>query len=395
MNRVEVIANGGLAVDSNGKIMCVGASDHIEQLTHDYTFEREVDATGKCVLPGFVDCHTHPVFSGDRSHEFAMKINGATYLEVMKAGGGIGFTTSHTKATTEAEHCALLKARMDRMLAQGTTTIEGKSGYGLETDTECKQLRVLHEVAKTHPIEVVSTFLGGHAVPKGQTSTEQTRIIIEEMLPAVMKEREQGKNAVENIDVFCETDVFSVDETRRILLAGKERGLEINFHGDELSPIRAAELAGEVGALAVSHLEHISDQGIVAMKKRPSFAVLLPATVYVLRINPPPARKIIQGGVPVALASDFCPNAHSMSMPFVMNLACIIMRMTLNEALVAATINAAASINRSHLIGSLEKGKQADLVLLDAPLWEHVIYQMVDPPIGEVFKKGRSVWKKR
>ena len=281
--------------------------------------------------------------------------------------------------------------RLDRMLRFGTTTIEAKSGYGLEVEAELKLLRVLHRCNERHPIDIVSTFCGAHAVPAGKTSEEATVDVIEVQLPRVMQERAEEKNSVVNIDVFCETGVFNREESRRVLEAGKNAGLMINFHGDELSRTHSGELGGELGAHAISHLEHVTDEGIVAMSKKPTFAVLLPTTAYVLRISPPPARKLIEGGVPVALGSDFCPNAHSMSMPHVMNLAAVMMRMTVSEALVAATINAAASLQLSDRIGSLEVGKMGDAVIIDAPLWEHVVYQMVDPPIQCVIKGGRIV----
>lgn len=391
-NTVEVILDGGVVVGNDGNILFVGSSAEVETQSAGYTFDEDIDATGRCVLPGFVDAHSHPVWSGDRCHEFKLKLAGATYMEVQKAGGGIAFTVRHTAASTEEELGVLLRQRLDRMLRCGTTTAEAKSGYGLEKDTELKMLRVIHQAKGRHPIDLVSTFLGAHAVPAGMTSEQATAAVLE-MIPVVVAERDAGLNDVENIDVFCETGVFSCDESRRILAAGAAAGMEINFHGDELSALQSGELAGELSALAVSHLEHVSPEGIAAMARRPTFAVLLPTTVYVLRIAPPPTRAFIDGGVPVALGSDFCPNAHCLSMPMTMNLACVLMRMTCNEALVAATINAAASIKRSHVCGSIEVGKWGDLVLLDAPLWEHVIYEMGDAPVTAVFKKGCCVWR--
>lgn len=390
MRTVEVIVNGSLAVDDNGDITHVGTTSEVLQATAEVSYATDIDASGKCVLPGFVDCHTHPVWSGDRCHEFIIKLNGATYLDVQKMGGGIGFTTRHTKASSEDELLALLRARLRRMAQLGTTTIEGKSGYGLEKDTEMKMLRVLHRAQQEGPIDIVSTFLGAHSVPTGMTSDEATDAVIR-MIPELQQQKAEGRMNPENIDVFCETGVFSVDQSRKILLAGKAAGLGINFHGEELSYLGSGELAGEIGARAVSHLEHVSDAGIVAMAAADSFAVLLPATAYVLRIAQPPARRIIDGGVPVALGSDFCPNAHNLSMPFTMNLACVAMKMTCEEALIASTLNAAASIHRERHCGSLEVGKWGDVVLLNAASWEHVIYEMVDPPIEAVFKKGLRI----
>ena len=393
-NQIAIIPNGSVLVGSDGRIAKVGTSKEVDEFLSKSggTVQKEIDATGKCILPGFVDGHTHPVWAGDRAHEFILKLNGASYMEVQNAGGGIGFTTQKTRDATEDELLELLEERLARMLRFGSTTIEGKSGYGLDADTECKMLRVLHRASQKQPIDIVSNFCGAHAVPKGSTPEEATRDVIERQIPAVMKEKKEGKNSAEFIDVFCETGVFSTEQSREILKAGKEAGLGINFHGDELTKVYSGELAGELGADVVSHCEHLTDEGIAAMAVRPTFATLLPTTAYVLRITPPPARKIIEANVPVALGSDFCPNAHSMSMPFTMNLACVIMKMTCAEALVGATINSAASLRRSHEVGSIEEGKLGDLVLLDAPIWEHVVYQMVDPPITQVFKQGDLVF---
>ncbi|RNF04381.1 putative imidazolonepropionase [Trypanosoma rangeli] len=397
-NRIAVIPHGSLLVDTvTGNIAAVGTNDEVQAFVtaKNCRVAETVECAGKVLLPGFVDAHTHPVWDGDRSHEFTLKLNGASYMDVQRAGGGIGFTTRSTRAASEADLKAMLQKRLQRMLSFGTTTVEGKSGYGLERETELKMLRVLKQANDAGPLTVVSTFCGAHAVPEGKTAEEAVRDVVEVQLPAVMQERAEGRNDVRNIDVFCELGVFDHDQSRRILEAGKKAGLHVNFHGDELSFVASGELAGEVGAQAVSHLEQVSDEGIACMSKKPTFAVLLPMTAYVLRITPPPARKLIDGNVPVALGSDFCPNAHSLSMPHTMNVACVLMHMTVEEALVAATINAAGSLDLSDRCGSLEAGKWADVVVLQAPRWEHVVYQMVDPPIEAVYKKGKRVYHKQ
>jgi len=324
-------------------------------------------------------------------HEFAMKLAGATYMDIHKMGGGIGFTVEHTRKSSKEELKQLLISRLDRMLNYGTTVIEAKSGYGLETETEMKMLEVLHEVDQLHPIDIVSTYLGAHSVPKGSTAAQATVDIINNQIPALKKLRDEGKISPQNIDVFCEKGVFEVDDSKKILQAGKDAGLLLNFHGDELNPMKSGQLGGELGASAISHLEKVDDQGIQAMAKKPTVAVLLPTTAYILRLECPPARKFIENGVPVALGSDFNPNAHCMSMPHVMNLACVMMRMTMNEALVAATINAAASLEKSKQYGSIEVGKYGDFVIINNAKWEHLIYEMVDPPIEYVIKKGKVV----
>ncbi|EGC30061.1 hypothetical protein DICPUDRAFT_58479 [Dictyostelium purpureum] len=395
MSDIEILENGTIIINNDGIIHDIGSSKEMEEKYNGKTFENIIDCNGRAVLPGFVDGHTHPVFSGDRVHEFAMKLAGATYLEVQKAGGGITFTVNHTRNSTEQELYDLLIPRLDRMLKSGTTLIEAKSGYGLETETEMKMLKVLHNAAKKHPVEIVSTYLGGHSIPKGSTAHEATQDIINKQLPELKRLKDAGEISPSNIDVFLEKGFFEYEDTKKILEAGKQLGLELNFHGDELSYMKSGELAGELGARAISHLEKVSEEGMKTMAATPTFAVLLPTTAYILRLECPPARRMIELGVPVALGSDFNPNAHCLSMPFVMNLACVLMKMNMNEALVAATINAAASINKSSTHGSLEVGKFADFVILNSSKWEHIIYELVDPPISHVVKKGSLVFSNK
>jgi imidazolonepropionase len=395
MNEVEVIHNAGLIINHEGFIEVVDTEERIGQDPKYATasFDLDFDASGKVILPGLVDGHTHPVWQGDRVHEFAMKLAGATYMDIHKAGGGIGFTVAHTREASENVLVDSCLARLDRMLQKGTTLVECKSGYGLDEESEMKLLRVLHQVKQKSAVEIVSTYLGAHSVPKGSTAEAATEDIVHRQIPKLRELREKGEISPEMIDVFLEEGVFDQEQTKRILQAGKEIGLELNFHGDEIHCMHSGELAGEMEALAVSHLEKVSEAGIEGLARRPTVAVLLPTTAYVLRLTPPPARQLIDAGVPVALGSDFNPNAHCSSMPLVMNMACILFRMTMPEALVAATLNAAASMNRSKTHGSLEVGKVGDLIVLDAPRWEHLIYQFPDPPITHVFKKGKCVYQ--
>lgn len=394
MRRVDVLsaAEEGaplqLVVGADGRIAALGTASAVDaRVGRDATFGADVDARGGALLPGLADAHTHPVWSGDRVHEFALKLGGAGYMDVHRMGGGIGFTVRHTRASGEAELAGLLRRRLGRMLRCGTTLAEAKSGYGLDTATELKMLRVIH--ASSHAVELVGTFLGAHSVPAGTTAQAQAQLVAGEMTREVAAAMRRGEVSPTFVDVFHEEGVFDYDQTRAILAAGRDvAGLEPSFHGDELHHCRSAELAGDIGARAVSHLEMVSRDGIAALTRRPTFAVLLPTTAYLMRLKPPPARDLIAAGVPVALGTDFNPNAHCLSMPLTMNMACVLMHMSMEEALVASTLNAAAAIGRAEDYGTLEKGKWGDVLILDAPRWEHIAYELADPPITHVFKKG-------
>ncbi|KAI3633523.1 hypothetical protein MIR68_008470 [Amoeboaphelidium protococcarum] len=389
--QVGLLLNATVVVDNDGKIFAVDTEANLQQQDWymNAVFEQTVDMRGKVLMPGLVDAHTHPVFAGDRVHEFEMKIAGATYMDIHKAGGGIQFTVEKTRQATEDQLLQLLMPRLDRMLKQGTTLVEAKSGYGLETETELKMLRVLTKANQLHQIAISPTFLGAHSVPKGSTSKDATRNVIEKQLPELLSQIKSGAVQCDNFDIFMERNVFEGDEAKQLLLAGKEAGLQLNFHGDELNYVGAAEYGVSIGSRAISHLEEISEDGIQAMAKSDCAAVLLPTTAHILRITPPPARLMIDRGIIVALGSDFNPNAHCLSMPFVMNLSCVIMRMTLAEVLNASTINAAYALNKSDLHGSIEKGKWANLIVVNHSDWRHVVYEMVDPPIQDVYVRGQ------
>ncbi|KAJ3074625.1 putative imidazolonepropionase [Podochytrium sp. JEL0797] len=393
MNELCILSNATVVVGIDGKIAAVGTEQ--ELLTKEWylkaTFENDFDVAGKSVLPGFCDAHTHPVWAGDRVHEFEQKLAGATYLDIHKQGGGIAFTVTKTREASHDELSALLQTRLDRMLRLGTTLVEAKSGYGLETATEIKMLEVLKKAQDSHPIAISATFLGAHSVPTGSTPPLATLDVLHSQIPAVITARDNGSIYVDNIDIFMEKGIFDYDQTEQILSKGKSCGMCINFHGDELNYMASAELGAKLGARAISHLEEISDAGIAGMAEMNVVGVLLPTTAYVLRIAPPPARKMIDNGVVVALGSDFNPNAHCLSMPFVMNLAAVTMKMTLAEALVAGTLNAAASVHKSDLHGSVEVGKWGNLVVVDSAQWTHVVYEMVDSPIAAVFVEGKAV----
>uniref|UniRef100_A0A3Q3CMB5 imidazolonepropionase n=1 Tax=Haplochromis burtoni TaxID=8153 RepID=A0A3Q3CMB5_HAPBU len=341
MQNLCVIENGSVVIGSDGLIKAVGPAETIRAQYAEALFDKVIDAAGMCVLPGLVDAHTHPVWAGDRVHEFAMKLAGATYMDVHRAGGGIHFTVEHTRAAPASDLLATLRSRLVRMQRAGTTLVECKSGYGLELQTELKMLEVIEEARRS--------------------------------LPRLKERMSAGTLRVDNIDVFCEQGVFDLSSSRSILQAGKQMGLNINFHGDELHPMNSAQMGAELGALAISHLEEVTDAGIAAMAKAKTAAVLLFRVIHLLmfRLPQPRARDMLDAGVIVALGSDFNPNAYCCSMPIVMHLACINMRMSMPEALAAATINAAYALGRSHTHGSLEVNKHGDLLLLN-----HLIYQL-------------------
>ncbi|KAH7724210.1 Protein T12A2.1 [Aphelenchoides avenae] len=399
MNNIKVLESSDcdLAVlCRGGKIASVG---NYNELTSDLSSKVEmVDCNGGCVLPGLVDGHTHPVFAGDRVHEFAMKLAGATYMEVQAAGGGIHYTTEKTRQAAEDDLLKDFHVVANEILRSGTTLLEAKSGYGLDKETELKMLRVLDRAAKDLPLEISTTFCGAHAVPKGSTEERQTELIVNDILPELKRLQENGTlKTVENIDVFCEKGVFELESSEKILRAGQEIGLRANFHADELHPLDGAVMAAKIKATAASHLEEISPAGIQGLATSGTVAVLLPTTAYILRLKPPPAREMIESGVIVALGSDFNPNAYCLSMPTVMHLACVNFRMSMPEALVAATLNAAHSLGRGRTHGAIAVGRVADFVVLSTSKWEHLIYrfgchQMI---ISHVVKNGKVVYKKQ
>ncbi|XP_074082722.1 putative imidazolonepropionase [Macrotis lagotis] len=396
MKSLAVLENASLVVGRDGCILAVGPTDAIRREFAKVSFEKRIDCSGKCILPGLVDAHTHPVWAGDRVHEFAMKLAGATYMDIHQAGGGINFTVEHTRKASEEELFNSFRYRLLCMMRAGSTLVECKSGYGLNLETELKMLRVIERARRELDIGISSTYCGAHSVPKGKTPTEAADDIVHNHLPKLKELGQRGEIHVDNIDVFCEKGVFDLHSTRRILQGGKDIGLQINFHGDELHPMKAAELGAELGARAISHLEEISDAGITAMATGKCSAVLLPTTAYMLRLKQPRARKMLDEGVIVALGSDFNPNAYCFSMPTVMHLACVNMNMSMPEALAAATINAAYALGRSDTHGSLEVGKQGDLIIINSPRWEHLIYQLGGHQelIEYVVTKGKVICKK-
>ena len=371
-----------------GSIVAVGPADLVAR---SILLEPEavvIDGGGRTVLPGFVDPHTHLVHGGDRRDELTRRLAGATYAEIAAAGGGIVRTVTATRAASVDELVALARPRLADALAHGTTTCEVKSGYGLDTAAELRMLRAIRVLAGAQPVELSATFMGAHEVPVEYRDRrdDYIRLVVEEMLPAVAAE-----GLAEWNDVFCEQGVFTPDESRQILEAGRRHGLAPRIHADELAASGGSAVAAAVGAVSADHLIHTSEHDAEAMARAGVIATLLPAAAFFLKLGRyAPARMFVARGVPVALATDMNPGGgFTASMPFVMTLACFGMGLTLEEAIVGATANAAAALGRADRVGSLEVGKQLDAVILDGPLAELV--RVGAPVIHAVVKRGAIV----
>lgn len=346
-----------------------------------------VDATGRTVLPGFVDCHTHSVFAGARAFELDMKLKGASYREIADAGGGIGYTVRQTRDASREELHEQSRRRLDRMLRHGTTTAEVKSGYGLDIEAETKILEVARELDREHPVDVVSTFLGAHAVPGDMDKESYIQLIVDEMIPRVAEEQ-----LAVFCDVFCEDGYFTPDDTRRILKAGVAHGLTPKLHADEFTDIGGAALAAELNAASADHLLMTSRQGIEAMAHADVTPVLLPAVPFsMMQSRYAEARAMLDAGLPVALATDLNPNCWTENMQLVIQLACFQMGMTPREAIEGATINAARAIDMEEQLGSIEPGKQADLLILDAPSHRFLPYHFGVNLVDTVVKAGAVI----
>lgn len=374
MSNLGIINKGSIAI-KDGLIVAVGKNIN-------YKSETVIDAKGKTVMPGFVDPHTHLVFAGSREFELDMKLKGLTYMDILKKGGGIVYTVNETRKVTNTSLIKQSRARLDNMLFYGTTTCEAKSGYGLNTETELKILKAQKKLNETHPIDIVSTFLGAHAVPREHKTNEYVDIVINEMLPKV-------KKLAEYCDVFCEKGVFTPIQSKKILEAGKTYGLTPKIHADEIVDTGGASLAAEVGAISADHLLMSNDKGLKQMAKKGIIGVMLPGTPFSLMMKDyAPARKMIDIGVPIALATDLNPNCWVENMQFIIQLACLNMKMTPAEAVTAATFNASCSIGMNDTIGSLEKGKQADIIVLDCPNHMFLPYHYGINLVETVIKKG-------
>lgn len=385
MKDVKIYENASVLIE-DGHIVAVGDG---AEWAKTVPVDKQIDATGKTVLPGFVDSHTHFVFGGYRADEFLWRMEGMTYMEIMERGGGINNTM---KATRNASAEELIEHSMDileKMLAFGITTVEGKSGYGMDHDTELKQLEVMKELEQRQPVEIVRTFMGAHSIPpeyKGRNE-EFLKFLVKEVMPDVKK-----ADLAQFCDIFCEKGVFSIEESRQYLQQAKDMGFDLKIHADEIVTLGGAELGAELGCTSADHLLHASDEGIKALANSNTVATLLPTTAFCLKEPFAPARKMIDAGCAVALATDFNPGSgFTNSVPLMIALGVIYMGMTAEEAITALTLNGAAAVGRADTIGSIEEGKQADIVILQYPSYKFLPYHTGVNIVETVIKKGKVV----
>ena len=383
---IAVYPKGYILVE-NGRIASVGEMDNRQRLLLDSL--QEIDLSGAAVIPGFVDPHTHACFGATRESEFNMRLEGKEYLDILKAGGGILSSVRSVDSKSEDDLFTVSSIRINQMLMNGTTTIEIKSGYGLNTELELKILNVIDRLRREMPLDIVPTFMGAHAVPPEYKSNpdEYVNIVINEMINAA-----KSQNIAEFFDVFCEEGVFSIEQSRKMLNAAASAGFKLKIHADEVHSMGGASLAAEVGAHSAEHLLAASDDGIAAMARAGTIAVLLPATALSLRKPFARARKMIDSGVTVALATDCNPGScFCQSMPFVFTLGVLGMNMTSDEALKACTLNAARAVSKEKDVGSLEVGKKADFIVLDCDSPAGIAYRLGSTPIISVYKMGEQV----
>jgi imidazolonepropionase len=391
LGELGIIEDGAVVIDE-GEIIAVGTS---ADLRGNFQATQEIDATGKVVLPGFVDPHTHLVWAGDRAAEFEMRLAGASYMDIMAAGGGIVSTVRQTRAASLEELMDAARSRARRMLGYGTTTAEAKTGYGLETEAELRLLQATLQLDDEGPLEVAPTFLGAHAIPEEYTDQADayTELICDEMLPTVLSwwEETVPKRPLPFVDVFCETGAFNLDQSRKILTRAQDLGFPLKIHADEFDALGGTSLAVSMGAVSADHLVHTPVEDIADLGRSATVAVALPCTPFGLaEIEYTPAKAILEAGGMLAIATDLNPGtAWCESMQFAIAIACRYLQLTPAQAIAAATINAAAAIGRADRIGNLEPGKQADLILLDVSDYRHLGYRFGINLVSAVVKKGR------
>jgi len=388
MEESAIVTSAGIAI-KGGNIIEINDTRAIEKK---YSAPELIDAQGKIATPGFVDCHTHPVFVHTREDEFALRLQGKSYVEIALAGGGILNTIQTTRDADEDLLLELAKKRILKMISLGTTTLEAKSGYGLNTESELKQLRVIKRLQEELPLEIVPTFLGAHEFPAEYRNNHSgyVELLCKEMIPAVA---EQG--IAEFCDIFTEAHTFNLEESRQILSCAAEHGLKLKMHCDEIEPMGGAELAAEMKCISADHLGSTEERGIEALKTAGVIPVLLPATLFSLQSKKyANARLMMDLGLPVAIATDYNPGSCNCdSMQFTMSLTCLKMGLTPSAALCAATLNAAYALNRGNQIGSLEAGKKADLILWDIPGINFIPYHLGSSYVDRVLKCGTTIYK--
>jgi imidazolonepropionase len=390
MSDLHVIDDGAVVIE-DGIITAVGRTEEVLGKFNEIEF-KTIDATGKAILPGFIDSHTHFVFGGYRAEEFSWRLGGEDYMEIMRRGGGIVATVNATREASREDLIESGRKRLDSMLSFGVTTVEGKSGYGLDEKTELKQLEVMGKLDRLHPIDIVRTFLGAHAVPEDFQGREDQ--FIDYMTDSVMPQVAH-QNLAEFCDVFCEKGVFSVEQSKRLLIKAKELGLKLKIHADEIFQLGGTELAAELGAISADHLLHASDKGIAELAKRSIVATLLPGTAFSLKESYARGRYIIDQGCAVALATDFNPGScFTESIPLIFVLATLYMGITIEEAVTALTINGAAAIDRADKIGSIDVGKAGDVIILEFPSYKYIPYHIGVSCVEKVIKNGKLVFDK-
>jgi imidazolonepropionase len=380
---------GAVVRCDNGRIAFIGEEG--EHQRHFGDIDEVLEADGGCVLPGFVDPHTHPVWAGSREDEFDRRMMGETYMDIARSGGGINSTVRATRAARSKELLSTTLDRLDRFLIHGTTTIEAKSGYGLDLETERRMLEVIRDADRLHPVDLHPTWMAAHEIPPEHRHEPEVWVqrLIDEIHPELAR-----AGLAEAVDVFCEEGVFNLEQTRRLLADADAHGWRIHLHADELTPLGGANLAVELGALSADHLMCVTPEGISALARSETVAVLLPGTSFFLRSPWAPARALVDAGCAVALATDCNPGSSpTESMPIILALATLGMGLGVAEAITAATLNAAAALNRAEEIGSIETGKSADLIVLEAPTHHHLVYHFGVNPVRHVVKNGRVVVK--
>ena len=387
MNDITIIKDGAIGI-KDGKVAWIGTAEDAKV----FTAHQVIDAKGKLVTPGLIDAHTHLVFGGSREEEMALKQQGVPYLDILAKGGGILSTVRATREATFEELYEKAKFHLDRMASYGITTVEAKSGYGLDRETELKQLRVVQKLQEDHPVDLVSTFMGAHAIP--EQYKHHPEAFLDEMLHLL--DDIKAENLAEFVDIFTETGVFSVDQSRKYLLSAKEKGFDVKIHADEIDPLGGTELAVEIGAVSADHIAVASDEGVKQLANSNTIGVVLPGTSFYLgKDDYGRAREMIDAGAAIALSTDFNPGSSvTENLQLIMSIAAVRLKMSPAEIWHAVTINAAHAINRGDVSGSLAVGRRADLVLWDAPNHLYIPYHYGVNHVNTVFKNGKVIYER-